>query len=254
VSFKLVHEVLRDLKLRWREKLILAVMASYADEEGSNVYPAVDRVAREAGVDTRTVQRALKQLREAGIIVLQMDENHRYGYTRNWVIDLGAAPRLPGHARPKRSDEEVHISEGRKAPTEGDQDGRRARKIDAAREAMTAGQPVTESPQPVTQSRQGVTSGPLNGDTPSPNSISEIRSVNRSDLILPDPPLNPETEDDLPALNASKHTTERFNSSALPSPILSRADILEVLQRPGDKEAMQRRREQRERRRRGQGV
>lgn len=56
------------------ERLVLLIVASYADADGKNAFPSVKTIAEQAGVSTRTVQRALKRLRELKQIELIDDD------------------------------------------------------------------------------------------------------------------------------------------------------------------------------------
>jgi len=57
------------------EKLVLLAIADFASDDGGNAYPSVERVAKMAGLSTRTVIRAIGSLVEAGL--LAVSKNHR---------------------------------------------------------------------------------------------------------------------------------------------------------------------------------
>jgi len=48
---------------------VLLCLCNYADQNGDAVFPSVDRLARDTGLDRRSVQRQLRRLEEAIVIV-----------------------------------------------------------------------------------------------------------------------------------------------------------------------------------------
>lgn len=60
------------------QKLVLLCLADHADDMGRNCYPSVDTVATECSIDRSTVKRALRALKEAGLIaVVSAGRSHR---------------------------------------------------------------------------------------------------------------------------------------------------------------------------------
>lgn len=72
-----------DLKLSPAERQVLLAMADHADHEGNNVRPSVALIAWKTDYSERQVQRIIKDLRKAGILVLTK----------------GATPHSPNHYR-----------------------------------------------------------------------------------------------------------------------------------------------------------
>lgn len=66
MSFRLVADVF-ELDLPAGHKLVLAVLASHANEEGL-CYPSISRIAWMTGQSERSTQRALQNLRESGVV------------------------------------------------------------------------------------------------------------------------------------------------------------------------------------------
>ena len=52
------------------EKLVLLVIANYADDDGNNIYPSKQTLADKTGLDTRTVQRICAKLLEQGVLAV----------------------------------------------------------------------------------------------------------------------------------------------------------------------------------------
>lgn len=57
--------------LSWRAKAVAGALSIHADGNGRKIRPSVDRVAAESGLASRTVDTALRELREAGFLVVQ---------------------------------------------------------------------------------------------------------------------------------------------------------------------------------------
>jgi hypothetical protein len=77
--------VWRHTSTRLAGRLVLLALADYAHDDGSNAFPSVDSLARKAGVSTRQVQRALRDIEAAGEIERQ--GTHASG-TTIWRITL----------------------------------------------------------------------------------------------------------------------------------------------------------------------
>lgn len=71
-------------------KLCAWTLASFASKEGANVYPSVERLAREMQVSERTVNRAMSWLREAGWITKTKQGNRHEGKTNEYQLTLPA--------------------------------------------------------------------------------------------------------------------------------------------------------------------
>lgn len=50
-------------------KFVLIAYADHADHNGKNIWPAIETIAKKTGLDTRTVQRLTKDMREMGYLV-----------------------------------------------------------------------------------------------------------------------------------------------------------------------------------------
>lgn len=73
--------VLRRSRLHATTKLIAFIMASYADPDGTSIYPGTARIAVQAGCSYRTVQVELQRLRAVGLIQAMP----RRGIRRTWA-------------------------------------------------------------------------------------------------------------------------------------------------------------------------
>ena len=68
MSTKLIQKLLQ-VPLPPGEKLVLVILAYYADDDGMNCFPSVSRTARESGLTRRGVQKIMHRLRIAGLLV-----------------------------------------------------------------------------------------------------------------------------------------------------------------------------------------
>ena len=93
MSIKVMAEVW-SLALSHSEQSVLLVMADHADDDGARCYPSVALIAWKTGYKERQVQRAMKSLRDAGIMTPVShtkggSTRDGRGYATEYVIDLG---------------------------------------------------------------------------------------------------------------------------------------------------------------------
>ncbi|MEP7245378.1 MAG: helix-turn-helix domain-containing protein [Gammaproteobacteria bacterium] len=82
-------------KKKMQAKLMLVAMAQFTDDHGAGAFPAVETLAQRANCSDRSVQRLLKELLEAGLLIQQAPaQQHRPTTYRINVAGLG----VPGHA------------------------------------------------------------------------------------------------------------------------------------------------------------
>jgi hypothetical protein len=72
--------VVRRARLHATTKLVALLMASYADPDGTRIYPGVARLVIQSGLGYRTVQREMARLRTAGLT----EQMPRKGLRRGW--------------------------------------------------------------------------------------------------------------------------------------------------------------------------
>ena len=58
-----------ELELTSAQKIVLAVLATFADRHGGRVYPSIATLADRTSLAARTVRRSLKVLREQNFII-----------------------------------------------------------------------------------------------------------------------------------------------------------------------------------------
>ena len=91
MSYKLVDQIIRKSRAAsGSAKAVLIAMATYAEDDGTNIFPAMNNLADDAGVGERTAYRAVDELLELGLINETGNKHHwgRGHYTVEYVINL----------------------------------------------------------------------------------------------------------------------------------------------------------------------
>lgn len=105
MSYQTVQWVLRHSPARGAARLVLVVLAQYAERDGSSAHPGIDTIVGQAQCSERSVQYALRALEDAGCIRLT---GRRPSGTAVWQVlttDAAAAAVIP---RPARSQVAPH--------------------------------------------------------------------------------------------------------------------------------------------------
>lgn len=74
-----------DLSISSGQKLVLAVLATFADGNDNQVFPSIDTMVRKSGLSRATVFRYLKALRQAGYII---QTGRVSAYNRTWRYQI----------------------------------------------------------------------------------------------------------------------------------------------------------------------
>lgn len=88
MSFELVGDVMAARRAPWKNGkfIVLLVLASYANDDGTSIHPSVDRLARACRMTVRGVQECLAWLRRDGVLKL---EQEAFGHRTNlYAIDI----------------------------------------------------------------------------------------------------------------------------------------------------------------------
>lgn len=73
MSARIMHRV-REARLGSpSDKLVLIVLASYADDEGAQIYPSMARLAGDCSMSARGVRNVIGRLRSNGLLVREKD-------------------------------------------------------------------------------------------------------------------------------------------------------------------------------------
>lgn len=87
MSVKLMSQVW-ELALAREQQSVLLALSDHAHDDGSRCYPGVDYLAWKTGYDRRSVQRILRRLEGAGLIVAVADRQGGRGQATEYLIDL----------------------------------------------------------------------------------------------------------------------------------------------------------------------
>lgn len=87
MSVKLMSQVW-ELALAREQQSVLLALSDHAHDDGSRCYPGVDYLAWKTGYDRRSVQRILRRLEAAGLIVAVADRQGARGQATEYRIDL----------------------------------------------------------------------------------------------------------------------------------------------------------------------
>lgn len=101
-----------ELDLPLTKKAILLSLADHANDEGAHVYPSVALTAAKCSVAERTVQTALRELREEGILV-EVRKGGGRGKTTEYRIDLKGAADSPFFVQRAQEADEKGASDDR---------------------------------------------------------------------------------------------------------------------------------------------
>lgn len=72
-------EIIRRARMNQGTKLVALLLASYANPDGTKIFPGAARLAADSGLDVRTVKRAMGALRSSGLIETAHRGNRRRG-------------------------------------------------------------------------------------------------------------------------------------------------------------------------------
>jgi hypothetical protein len=124
-----ILKVRNSLELSAREKLVARVLLDYIGNRPDGIcWPSLSRVAQEASVSVRTVQRAVQGLREKGFISIDpryREDGSQTSSIYQWLDTLspGGGDRLASeHTQHQKQPEKQHVPE-RPAPCSLDSDG-----------------------------------------------------------------------------------------------------------------------------------
>ena len=71
VEFDDLIAIITELDVTWREKLLLMILVSYADEKGTSTYPEIEDLKRNTSRSRRTIFRWAKNLQEKDFITYE---------------------------------------------------------------------------------------------------------------------------------------------------------------------------------------
>lgn len=110
MSARLMHQVRESRLGSPAEKLVLVMLASYADDDGGRVYPSMSRLAGDCCMSRRGVQKIADRLVASGVLVRVRDGGKGPGSTNEYRVNIATLERLVN--RDKR-EPRSHIDNGK---------------------------------------------------------------------------------------------------------------------------------------------
>lgn len=95
MSNRVLNWVFEESSATGNDRLVLIAIADEADDDGTNAYPSVDRIARKARVPKRTTLRCLQRLEESGGLVVSRPDTRGRGHFNTYVVVMNGATLSP---------------------------------------------------------------------------------------------------------------------------------------------------------------
>lgn len=88
------------------DRLVLIAIADEADDDGTNAYPSVDRIAMKARLNKRTTMRCLERLEAAGELIVHRPEKRGRGHYNTYVVVMEKGDNLSPIGTARKGDTE----------------------------------------------------------------------------------------------------------------------------------------------------
>lgn len=89
MSLKCQSWVYEHSEATGNDRLVLLAIADEADDDGTNAYPGIDRIAHKARVNKRTTMRCIERLEEAGELLVERPDVRGRGRYNTYVVLMG---------------------------------------------------------------------------------------------------------------------------------------------------------------------
>jgi len=111
MSIECLNQALKINGLTPTKKLVLVILANYADEKGT-CYPSYKHLAKMIGLETtRTIQNAIKEFEELGLLKIEHRKLDNGGYTSNrYHLSLNTVPSVLSNTTPVVDDDTSLVS------------------------------------------------------------------------------------------------------------------------------------------------
>ena len=108
-------------------KAVAMKLADHANDDGGDIYPSIERVARETEICARSVQTHLKRLVELGVLIIESEGGKGPRDTRRYRFDLARLEQMHAETcaetrrrrRAKKGGPDAHTKGERRAPSKG---------------------------------------------------------------------------------------------------------------------------------------
>lgn len=100
--FSILRDILALQDISAQQKLVLIALNQYGDDDGRNIYPAIETIARLASLSTRQTKRHVRVLRERSYLTPHGNKtrNNTVRYALNVPTKGTPVSRPTGHRRP----------------------------------------------------------------------------------------------------------------------------------------------------------
>ena len=102
MSIDVMREVWKHADFKGGALLVLLAMADWADDEGGNIFPKVETLARKARLSVRGAQLALRELEDARVIEKVIEATGRPGRASEYKIVLARVKKLQASENTER--------------------------------------------------------------------------------------------------------------------------------------------------------
>lgn len=89
MSIKCQSWVYEHSEATGNDRLVLLAIADEADDDGTNAYPGIERIAHKARVNKRTTMRCLERLEADGLLEVQRPDTKGRGHHNTYVVLMG---------------------------------------------------------------------------------------------------------------------------------------------------------------------
>lgn len=101
MSFQAIDKVIQSNVVGGMEKFVLLILASHAEDDGSNIYPSTSTLAFECGTVRDTIYEYISRLKDRGILI-DTGKQYPWGrghYTVIYQIDLTKLTKVTDQVR-----------------------------------------------------------------------------------------------------------------------------------------------------------
>lgn len=117
MSNQVMNWVFKHSEARGNDRLVLIALADEADDDGTNAYPSIDRLASKTRIPKRTVMRCLVRLEELEELEVHRPETRGRGKFNTYVVVMDGGSKIDGKVSPipeRRADPEKRRGKARK--------------------------------------------------------------------------------------------------------------------------------------------
>lgn len=88
MSYIVVDKIIKSTQFNCTEKMVLIALASFGKDDGTNIFPSHDTIAKRSGTHKRTVIRAIDTLVKKGVILKKSVSQDNLKRPNNYAINV----------------------------------------------------------------------------------------------------------------------------------------------------------------------